>query len=389
MDSTPEDEPRRSRDPVITRNARIVALAVAGALAVAAIAVVLTRTPTTPGLAAPAANVTSAPPFRVHAPPPDRALVWLAVPSEQVSTSVRLRAVDWSGHVVGAEAFPCLGPCTYLASPDGLRVAVREQPADAHPVPPATVFTSDVRLVGSVTDSVTVWADDSRRLCTLHLTAAASGAPLASPPSELDLVDPAAHTTHVVADLPLVEPGNTGDGWQVLACSTTSDRVIAAVEDQAGVRAIRVLTLSTGRTVYTSDASVDPGCSCAIAALTVSHDGGVAIEALATGDANLVDLRTGATTRWRGRSSPTDMLTWNGRRTVTAVGHQAAPNAVAEVPSGRVTWHSDQAIVAVIAARPTADDLMLDVSTGMTSSRLVIVFADGVEIALPTYVSGA
>lgn len=356
----------------------------AGASAVAVITAVLTRTPATPPGVTRVANGSSTPPFHPQAPPAGRPVVWLAAPSDQVSTAVRLRAVDWSGQVVGAEAFPCRGPCTYDASPDGSRVLVWEQPPEGRVSAPGMEFTGDARPLGTLTDSVSVWADDSRRLCTLR-----PAPPAKSPAAQLYLVDPAAQASHFVAELPPPPQGSPNPGgWQVLACSTLSDRGIVTVVDQAGVRAVRVLTLSTGRLVYATDQPLDGGCSCAITALNVSHDGAVAIETLVSGAANLVDLRTGATTRWPGPSAPNAGLTWTGRRTISWLGSRDNTDAVVEVPTGRVTWRpAAPSSLAIVAVRPSADDVMLDASSAETNGRYVIVFANGSQAAVPSWLS--
>src|SRR4029077_6125637 len=89
-------------------------------------------------------------------------------------------------------------------------------------------------------------------------------------------------------------PGSFGY-WEVLACSVRSNRVVVAFADRETVHDLRVVQLSTGRTLYTRDDLVAGGtCGCPIAYMVVNPNAGIAIENLVGGGIQLRSRRRGA-----------------------------------------------------------------------------------------------
>jgi hypothetical protein len=321
----------------------------------------------------------------VHPPPPDRALLWFDVRSEQVPVAIRLRAADWSGHAVGSLAVPCQQPCWFKASPDGQRLLVGEYPPEGRsPSDPDTVFDSSGRRVGTVEHGAATWADDSRHLCVLR------GLEQQTPPpptsrAELDLVDPAAAATRTVGAVVGMNGAyvheSLGIGsWNAQACSVISDRAVLSFDGEDGVHNVRVMQLSTGRILYSRDDLPASGvCGCQVERMTVNHDSTVAVESLTQGPARLRDLTGGAIAPLPAAAAvrgPVTGISWNGHRFVTG-------DRVVDLATGRTLWVT-AAPTSLVAARPASDDVLMLVQ-GSTNSdyRPLIVRGDGSVVALP------
>jgi hypothetical protein len=382
-----DDEVERSTDRSVARRARLLWSLVAVAVVGAGVAAWLTRSPASAPSSRVPAQRSAVAAFSIHAPPDDVPLMWFALPADQVPTAMRLRAVDWNGREVGDEDSHCLAPCSYDASPDGQRVLVREQPAEAQSSAPAGVFDSAGQLVGTIVDPAAWWADDGRHLCTSHSVAT----PAAAGVVELDLLDPSTSSRTLVAQLaPPSHALSQFAAWEINTCSTLADRVVATMMDSQGLHAVRVFEPSTGRLLYTSDQSMDPDCVCAIDDLVVSHDGAVAVENVVSGGVDAVDLGTGVAIPWQSTPSPlrrVSGLSWNGGRVLTMVASDT--NGLVDVRSGRVTWRgAPHTTVSIIAVRPGTDDIALLVSPFRSLGEVVVVRADGSELHLPPAISG-
>ncbi len=317
--------------------------------------------------------------FLVHPPPTDRQLLWFEINREQSPLAIRLHATDWEGHEVGTMAFPCQAPCWVNASPDGQRVLVGEQPPEGQAPAPDTVFDATGTRIGMLDGGgPAAWADDSRHLCVLRNAVLEATPAAATARPELDLVDSTASTSRIVATVVGMSPGYLVD-WVVLACSVSADRAVLSLDGQQGEHAVRVLQLSSGRTLHARDDQPPDGpCGCPVKSLAVDHDGTVALETLTQGGVRLRDLSTGAIPPWTAASamrSPVFGLSWNGRRALTADG-------VADVATAHILWRPPSEPGYLVAARPGSDDVLVGV-TGSSGNPEYIVRNDGTEVDLP------
>jgi hypothetical protein len=314
-------------------------------------------------------------------PPIDRQLLWLPISPEQDPLVVRLRAFDWSGDQLGALTLPCRAPCSFAPSPDGQRVLIAEQPAQGERPTPGAVYDARGRRVGTIADPTARWADDSRHLCLMRATGAPASAPATSSQVELDILDPERGQNRVVASVAGVSSPSAPAFWDLLACSIKSDRAVLALSEQQGVHDIRVVQLSTGRTLYARD-DLAPGasCGCPVASIWAAPNADIAAENLVGGGAQIVSFSTGVTTPWSSGIRGSDEilgLSWRGQRALTAAG-------VVEMSSGRMIWSVSSATsVAIVASRPDNEDLLLYVAgpNGIPASE-VIVQGDGRSIVI-------
>src|ERR1700693_843278 len=318
----------------------------------------------------------------VGPPPADRQLLWFAVLPEQDPLTVHLQALDWGGRQVGRLVLPCRGPCSFEASPDGQRLLVSERPAQGEPATPGVVYDAHGRQVGTIADPAAIWADDSRHLCLLRPTDSVASPPAIISRAELDLIDPGGGQARVVASVAGIKSPSAPAFWELVACSFTSDRAVGGFSEQQALPDVRVLELSTGRTLYARD-DLAPGaiCGCSVANMYVSPDAHVAIENIVGGGVQIRSLSTGTTGRWRPTSGgPGEVLglSWRGHIALISKG-------TIDVTSGRVVWRvTPGASVGVLASRPGSADLLLYLAgnNGAPATE-VIVRADGTSIPIP------
>jgi hypothetical protein len=314
-------------------------------------------------------------------PPIDRQLLWLPVSPEQDPLAVHLRAFDWNGEQLGTLAFPCPAPCSFAPSPDGQRVLIAERLAVGERPTPGTVYDARGRRVGTISDPTARWADDSRHLCLLRAAGAPANGPPTSNQAELDILDPERGQDRVVASVDGVSSPSAPASWDLLACSAKSDRAVLALSEQQGVHDIRVVRLSTGRTLYARD-DLAPGasCGCPVASMEAAPNGDIVAENLVGGGAQIVSFSTGVTTPWSYGARGSDEilgLSWRGQRALTSTG-------IFDTSSGRLVWPAASAAsVAIIASRPASEDLLLYLAgPNGSAAREVIVRGDGSSIAI-------
>lgn len=312
-------------------------------------------------------------------PPADRQLLWFAALPEQDPLAVHLKAFDWSGQQAGKLVLPCRAPCSFEASPDGQRLLVSERPAQGEPPTAGVVYDVRGRRVGTIGDPAALWADDSRHLCRLRQTDSLAGTPPLISHAELDIVDPERGQVLKIANLAGAGSPPASSFWELLACSLTSDRAVVAVNDQQALHNVRVVELSTGRTLYARD-DLAPGaiCGCSVARMLVSPDANVAVDNLVGGGVQTRSLATGQASRWPA-GGPGEILglSWRGRRALVSKG-------VIEVGSDRLVWRvMPGPSVGVMASRPGSDDLLLYLAGNNGAAvTLIIVQADGPSIPL-------
>jgi hypothetical protein len=321
-------------------------------------------------------------------PPIDRQLLWLPISPEQDPLVVRLRAFDWSGDQLGAVTLPCRAPCSFAPSPDGQRVLIAEQPAQGERPTPGAVYDARGRRVGTIADPTARWADDSRHLCLMRATGTPASAPATSSQVELDILDPEHGQDRVVASVSGVSSPSAPAYWDLLACSIKSDRAVVALSEQQGVHDIRVMQLSTGRTLYARD-DLAPGasCGCPVASIWAAPNADIAAENLAGGGAQIVRFSTGVTTPWSSGASGSDEilgLSWHGQRALTSTG-------IFETSSGRLVWSAASAAsVAIGASRPGSEDLLLYLAgPNGSAAREVIVLEDGRSLLINNVIPAA
>ena len=315
-------------------------------------------------------------------PPADRQLLWFAVSPEQDPFAVHLDAYDWSGNQVGRLVLPCRGPCSFEASPDGQRVLVSERPALAEPPIPGLVYDARGRRIGTVADPAAIWADDSRHLCLLRPTDSVAGPTPNTSHADLDLIDPERGQVRVVASVAGIQRPSAPAFWGLIACSFTSDRAVVGFSESQALHDLRVLELSTGRTLYArDDLAAGAICGCSVATMYVGADANLAIENLVGGGVQMRSLSTGATARWPAAVAGVDQvlgLSWGGRLALVSKG-------IIEVASGRLVWRvTPGASVGLLASRPASDDVLLYLARkNRAAAREVIVQGDGRSIPIP------
>jgi hypothetical protein len=365
-------EPETGEAPTSSWMFLLLALALAGGVAVIATAVSLSHRPaqtaavvTSPDQAAGPAG------FVVEAPPTDRPLFWLPPSGDPNPTGIRLRAGDWSGRQVGSVALPCRQPCRALQSPDGQRFLVLEEPAEGELIP-GVFYDSAGRRIGSIAPPwawAAAWADDSRHLCVPHDPSGPTPAPAL--PTDIELVDSGGGPSRIVTSL--APPAQAGfGGWQVAACSMATDRMVLTHWGPAVT--VRVVQLSTGGTLVSRDLTQD-----AANRLDISLDGRVAVEQMGPLGVRVLDLVSGPM-RWfpgsPGAGFDVGGISSTGRLVATAGG-------LLEVAAGRVVWRTpDGSGAVVVAVRPGTDDVVVAYGPGNGGGRS-IVHADGGHIDLP------
>lgn len=123
----------------------------------------------------------------------------------------------------------------------------------------------------------------------------------------------------------------------VVACSVIADRAVLAEDGPDGIGGVVVIKLSSGDVLYSRDdrCLATPLGLFPVEAMTVSGDGGLAVEQLTSGGLQLRNLSTGAVTPWPGggqdQPASVSALFWHGRRAVTDRG-------VVDLGSGRAVW---------------------------------------------------
>jgi hypothetical protein len=215
----------------------------------------------------------------------------------------------------------------------------------------------------------------------MRATGAAASAPATSSQVELDILDPENGQDRFVARVTGVSSESAQAFWDLLACSLRSDRAVLAFSEQQGVHDIRVMQLSTGRTLYARD-DLAPGasCGCPVASMWAAPNADIAAENLVGGGAQIVRFSTGVTTRWSTGARRSDEilgLSWHGQRALTSTG-------IFETSTGRLVWSATSAAsVAIVAIRPDSEDLLLYLAgpNGIPASE-VIVQGDGRSIPI-------
>jgi hypothetical protein len=300
---------------------------------------------------------------------------------EQDPLAVHLKAFDWSGRQVGELVLPCRAPCSFEASPDGQRLLVSERPAQGEPPAPGTIYDAHGRHVGTIANPAAIWADDSPHICLLRPTDSVVGPLSMTSHAELDLIDPESGQLGLVASVAGVKSLSAPAFWELVACSLTSDRAVVGFSERQALHSVRVLQLSTGRTLYArDDLTVGAVCGCSVANMFVSPDANVAIENLVGGGVQRRSLLTGDTARWPSSWAGPDGvlgLSWRGRLALTSKG-------IIDVTSGRLAWRLSPGVsVRLLATRPGSDDLILYIAgNNRPTATEVIVQGDGRSIPI-------
>jgi hypothetical protein len=229
--------------------------------------------------------------------------------------------------------------------------------------------------------SSTRWSDDGAQLCALRAPANLDPSLQSASSAYLWLTNVATGTARSIAAV-TTDAGVGQGSWTLLSCSVGADRAVVAFEAE-GVKALRVVQLSTGRTLFGGNGSgVNRACMCAISSVVVSGDGTAAVEdEAANGNVLAIDLRTGRDIRmvgsWSGRGPVLD-LSWNGNLAVTPLG-------VYTFPSGAALWKAPlPAYLVPSGSRPHGDQLLLSLWVeSATAGQPVIVLGDGMLLKLP------
>jgi hypothetical protein len=199
--------------------------------------------------------------------------------------------------------------------------------------------------------------------------------------AELDLIDPESGQLGLVASVAGVKSLSAPAFWELVACSLTSDRAVVGFSERQALHSVRVLQLSTGRTLYArDDLTVGAVCGCSVANMFVSPDANVAIENLVGGGVQRRSLLTGDTARWPSSWAGPDGvlgLSWRGRLALTSKG-------IIDVTSGRLAWRLSPGVsVRLLATRPGSDDLILYIAgNNRPTATEVIVQGDGRSIPI-------
>jgi hypothetical protein len=359
-----EPVPRRSLLPLL------VALILAAAVGLTALVVAISRSPR-PGPPSPT-------PSPVQAPTTDRPLIWFRTAEAPVSGSLSLRATDWQGRDLGGVSLLCTSSCGVKPSPDGQRLLVGEQSTDLQQVNADVVYDATGKPLAAIYGLGAQWADDSRHLCVLHGVAPAPTEPATSQ-ANLELLDSSVVARRTVATVRA--PANQLAAWRLLACSLTADRAVITYEAQ-GVRALRVVQISTGKSLVSRDDAPSAQNFPPVASLVVSSDGSAAIENLNQGTGvRRLDLESGTSTPLAQLSGHGAVigLSWNGGLALTPVG-------IYDSGTGASVWQAPSpAYVEANGTQPLGDGVAVLVwDSGSPSSRQVIVRGAGAAVALPT-----
>lgn len=355
---------------------RVVVGLVLAAVAVGAIASVVVYPRQQPVVTPqPALNIVVTP---LHAPPRGQALLWFR--DSSVQGSFVLRAVNWTGKVLGSLSVSC-SACGVLASPDGQRLLIGDQSSPGHGPDQDRVFSAAGKALSTVDGFGAQWSDESTRICTLRTPGNAD--PSLQGASMVDLWLTSATNGNARSIALVTTEAGAGQGiWTLLSCSIGADRAVVAFEAD-GVKALRVVQLSTGRTIYSGDGSaVNRACECPISSVVVSGDGRTAVEdEAANGNVLAVDLMTGGNVpmagTWSGRGPVLD-LSWTGHLAVTPLG-------VYTFPLGSALWQAPlPAYLVPSGSRPGGDELLISLwVASATAGQPVIVLDNGTLLKLP------
>jgi hypothetical protein len=314
----------------------------------------------------------------IQIPPAGQPLLWFR--DSSVEGSFVLRAVNWSGKVEGGLAVSC-SVCGVAASPDGQRLLIGDQSTPGHGPDQDRVFSAAGRQLSVVDGFEAQWSDEGSMLCALRAPARGEPALQSASTAYLWLTNVSSGKVRSVAAVS-ADP-EVGSGiWTLLSCSSSADRAVIAFEAD-GVKALRVLQLSTGRTVFSGDGTtVNEACGCAISSVAVSGDGKTAVEdEAADGNVLAVDLVTGRDIpmagSWSGRGPVLD-LSWNGQLAVTPLG-------VFTFPAGFDLWRAPlPAYLVASGSQPRGEALLLSLWVqSATAGQPVIVLDDGTLLKLP------
>jgi hypothetical protein len=314
----------------------------------------------------------------IKVPPAGQSLLWFR--DSGVQGRFVLRAVSWSGKAEGSLAVVC-SVCGVAASPDGQRLLIGDQSAPGRGPDQDRVFDAAGKQLSVVDGFGAQWSDDSTRLCALRAPTSNEPALQGASTTYLWMTNVSTGDRRAVAFV--YADAALGQGsWTLLSCSVGADRAVVAFEAE-GVKALRVVQLSTGRTLFGGNGSgVNRACMCAISSVVVSGDGTAAVEdEAANGNVLAIDLRTGRDIRmvgsWSGRGPVLD-LSWNGNLAVTPLG-------VYTFPSGAALWKAPlPAYLVPSGSRPHGDQLLLSLWVeSATAGQPVIVLGDGMLLKLP------
>ena len=259
------------------------------------------------------------------APPADVPVIWYGTNSPGSSSDAqRLVAIDWHGDLVGT----MYGAYGYILQvPDGSALSIKD----------GTYIDRNGTAFGpSGSPYVGMVADDSQHVC--KFADAGDGrlslftGPLGGPFRRVAVA------------------GSTGypSGFNILACSVTTDRAVIADDGRAGVTAIRVIALSSGRVLY-QRAYAPSGLSA-----TSSRDGRFLAEQTSSFDAQ--GQATGVTVIRRtldGRivarldNQRVLRFSWDGMRVVTLPVKTGNDVMLVDWQTGKVLWRP--------AAAPSTD----------------------------------
>ena len=364
------EERPRSASPRVVIGLVLAAVAVG---AVASVAVYPRQQPTV--TRQPALNIVVTP---IQVPPAGQPLLWFR--DSSVEGSYVLRAVNWSGKVEGSLSVSC-SVCGVASSPDGRRLLIGDQSAPGRGPDQDRVFNAAGKQLSVVDGFGAQWSDDSTRLCALRAPDNASPSLQGASAVSLWLTSVATGAARSIAAI-TTDAGVGQGSWTLLSCSVGADRAVLAFEAD-GVKALRVVQLSTGRTVFSGDgATVNGACLCPIGGVVVSGDGTTAVEdEAASGNVLAVDVRTGRDIpmagSWSGRGPVLD-LSWSGHLAVTPLG-------VYTFPAGAALWQAPlPAYLVPSGSRPHGDELLLALwVASATAGQPVIVLDDGTLLKLP------
>jgi hypothetical protein len=170
------------------------------------------------------------------APPGGTPVIWYSLSSLQgVAGPQRLIAIDWTGTMVGT----MYQPSAFQQSPDGSILATRDGAYFDRTGAP-------IRTGSEFPYHASVLADDNRSLCELR--GAASGADPGEQWIFVGRIDGPSRRVALAGVMSNVMGARSGFG--ILTCSVLNDRVVLAEYGRAGTSGVRVLALSSGRTLY-------------------------------------------------------------------------------------------------------------------------------------------
>jgi len=297
-------------------------------------------------------------------PAPGVPVIWYATQPPWNPTDQRLLAVDWHGTLVGT-----MYPTSTLLqqTPDGSAVLTPDGGSiDVNGgVPAATPAYASTEFA----------ADDSRSVCKVVGTGPGpywlEAGPLRGP----------------MRRVVLLGSGGGRVGFDILACSMTSDRAVIADNGMGGTAAVRVIALTTGRLVY------QRSYGAAGVGVISSRDGRYLAEQTTTFDAQgqlataftmirrVVDGRTVA----RLDNQRVLRFSWDGTRVVTVPVLSGSDLTLLEWQTSKVIWRQagDPAMVgrpAFAMSQPNGTAMAIGVGGADRSGaldELWIVAADG------------